>query len=104
MKNELNQEEFNELNETLDEFQIGLAELNRKEDIPILNNFLNTTFVKIQRRIVASNKKEYIKKEISLLRMGWDSVRHEEILNSESLQNNVVKVGLSLSKLERMVD
>jgi len=102
VKNEFNKEEF--MDTLIGEFQIPLAELNQEAENGILSNFVNNTYIEIEHRINASNKKEYIKKQILLLRTEWDSIPLNYILNTESLKNKAEKVNLALTNLDRMVN
>ena len=102
MKNEFNKEKF--MDTLIGEFQIPLTELNQEADNSILSKFLNDTYNEIEHRINASNEKEYIKKQILLLRTEWDSIPFHDILNTESLKNKAEKVNLGLTNLERMVN
>ena len=101
MKNEFDKEKFMDF--LIREFQIPLAELNQEADNSILSNFVNNTYIKIEHRINASIEKEYIKKQILLLRTEWESIPFHDILNTKSLKNKAEKVNLALTKLELML-
>ena len=100
MKNEFNEKKF--MDTLIGELQIPLAGLNQEADNSILSNFLKY-YIKIEHRINASNNKEYIKKQILLIRTEWDSIPFHDILNTESLKNKAKKVNLALTTLELML-
>ena len=102
MKNEFNKEKF--MDTLIGEFQIPLAELSQEADNSILSNLINNTYNEIEHRINASNKKDYIKKRILLLRMEWDSIPFNNILNTKCLDAKAAKMNLALTNLERMVN
>ena len=102
MKNDFNKEKF--MDTLIKEFQNSLAELIGEADDSILSNFVNNTYIEIEHRINASNNKEYIKKQIWMLRTEWETIPFHDILNTKSLKNNAKKANLALTKLGRMVN